>query len=154
MKLNEKIKNYIIISLGALLLVSGIFNTCNYNGGSISDREITRGLQSVTNRIRQSIDILYSIKGSITELVRERDNNRIIIEQLRTEVDGTEQLYTELQNNYQRLREQQRQNIETIRNIIRASDGIGNSITGLGNGIDGIGDFIRAIQKPAEPAQD
>ena len=147
MKINETIKIYIIIGLIVMLIITGVFGTCSFFGNSGTGTEITRGLQFVTDRIRKSINLLSSIKGSVDELISERDNYKQLTERLRTEIDRTEQINTELQENNRKLREQQSKTIEAIRRIVSASNGIGKSIDTIGTGLDGIAEFISGLQE-------
>ena len=135
---NEKIKNYIIIGLSVLLIISsvGIFRSCNIYDDGNTDAGITRSIKSA---IRTAIYIAEIHR----ELVRISDQFRIDIEQLRTENTGLEQIITDLRENNKRLGKYKSTLEQTIRDIVGASNGIAN-------GIDRITEIIQAIQSGTE----
>lgn len=140
MKLNEKIKNYIIICLGALLIITGIFATCNIHG----DSGTTSGIRK---SIERSISTACFIAESYSELVRISDQFGIDIEQLRTENTNLERTITELRENNKRLTEYKSTLEQTIRDIIDANNGIAD-------GVDGIAEIIQRIRESAETEAD
>lgn len=151
--MNEKTILYIIII--GLLIFSGVgfFRSCSISGDTGTASTITRSIQSITRTIRESIKIASLISGDYNELVRERDNYRIIAEQLRAGNRELEQRYNELQKNYNGLRDYQYRNEQEIRNLETTCGELGNEIDGFGNDVDGLGDIIRAIQSGAETPQ-
>jgi len=147
---NDKIKNIIIIVLFSFCFIFtvNLFRYCDFDGGA--DSRVTGSIQLLTRQIRTALFILQNVNTVYSELVNERNNYRFIAEQLRTEIERTERINTELQENYNRLRKYQSETIETIRNIIESSNGIGEELDGFGTDLNGLERIIRAIQERAE----
>lgn len=152
-KINEKTFLWtaiIFVVFSAVLF----FRSCNISGDSGTDTAITRAIQSIARTIRSAVEIAQDINGDYNELVRERDNYKLIAEQAESNYGELENRYSELQDNYNGLREYQSRKQQEIRDLERTCIELGIEIDGFGSDVGGLGKIIRAIQDGAETAQD